>query len=58
MYYQGTVADWQSYIGPHGKLVLDTLFVRLTSPPHMVKFDGLLKTLFLLPKCLKQFIAP
>ena len=41
MYYQGTVADWQSYIGPHGKLVLDTLFVHLKNPPHTVKFDGL-----------------
>jgi len=38
---EGTVAGWQSYIGSHGKLVLDTLFVRLTNPPHMVKFDGL-----------------
>ena len=32
---------WQSYVGPHGKLVLDTLFVHLKNPPHMVKFDGL-----------------
>jgi hypothetical protein len=38
---EGTVAGWQSYTGPHGKLVLDTLFVRLTNPPHMVMFDGL-----------------
>ena len=38
---EGTVAGWQSYVGPHGKLVLDTLFVRLKNPPHMVKFDGL-----------------
>ena len=28
-------------MGPHGKLVLDTLFVQLTSPPHVVKLDGL-----------------
>ena len=44
MYYkgqEGTVAGWQSYIGSHGKLVLDTLFVRLTNPPHVVKLDGL-----------------
>src|ERR1700723_2355548 len=38
---EGTVAAWNSYIGPHGKLVLDTLFVKLTNPPHVVKFDGL-----------------
>ena len=38
---EGTVAGWQSCVGPHGKLVLDTLFVRLENPPHMVKFDGL-----------------
>jgi len=38
---EGTVAGWQSYVGPHGKLVLDTLFVRLTKPPCVVKFDGL-----------------
>jgi len=38
---EGTVAGWQSYIGPHGKLVLDTLFVQLTKPPHVVKLDGL-----------------
>jgi hypothetical protein len=38
---EGTVAGWQSYVGPHGKLVLDTLFVRLTNPLHMVKFDDL-----------------
>ena len=44
MYYkgqEGTVAGWQSYIGSHGKLVLDTLFVQLTNPPHVVKLDGL-----------------
>ena len=45
LYYQrtkeGTVAGWQSYVGPHGKCVLDTLFVHLKNPPHIVKFDGL-----------------
>jgi hypothetical protein len=37
---EGTVAGWQSYVGPHGKFVLDTLFVRLKNPLHTVKFDG------------------
>ena len=40
---KGTVAGWQSYVGPHGKLVLNTLFVRLTKPPCVVRFDGLLE---------------
>jgi len=38
---EGTVAGWQFCVGPHGKLVLDTLFVCLKNPSHMVKFDGL-----------------
>ena len=38
---EGTVATWNSFISPHGKLVLDTLFVKLINPPHAVKFDGL-----------------
>jgi hypothetical protein len=38
---EGTVSGWQSCVGLHGKLVLDTLFVHLKNPPHMVKFDGL-----------------
>ena len=38
---EGTVAGWQSCVGPHGKLVLDTLFVHLKNSPHMVVFDGL-----------------
>ena len=38
---KGTVAGWKFYIRPHGKLILDTLFVHLKNPPHTVKFDGL-----------------
>ena len=38
---EGTVAGWQSCLGPHRKLVLDTRCVQLTSPPHVVKLDGL-----------------
>src|SRR6202051_4224527 len=38
---EGTVAGWQSCVGPHGKLVLDTLFVHLKNPPHTMKLDGL-----------------
>ena len=47
---EGTVAGWQSCLGPHGKLVLDTLFVRLTSPPHAVKLDGLPENVVPIPK--------
>ena len=38
---EGTVAGWQESIGPHGKPILDVLFVKLTKPPQNVKFDGL-----------------
>jgi hypothetical protein len=47
---EGTVAGWQSYVGPHGKLVLDTLFIRLTNPPHMVNFAGLPENVVPIPK--------
>ena len=47
---EGTVAGWQSYVGPHGKLVLDTLFVRLTNPPHTVNFAGLPENVVPIPK--------
>jgi hypothetical protein len=46
----GTVAGWESYVGSHGKLVLDTLFVQLKNPPHMVKFDGLPENLIPISK--------
>jgi hypothetical protein len=38
---EGFVVGWQSCRGPHGKLVLDTLFIRLDNPPQCVKLDGL-----------------
>ena len=38
---EGTVAGWQSSIGSHGKLMLDTLFVKLSNPPKTVEIDGL-----------------
>jgi hypothetical protein len=47
---EGTVAGWQSYVGPHGKLVLDTLFVRLTNPPHTVNIAGLPENVVPIPK--------
>jgi hypothetical protein len=30
---EGTVAGWQSYLGSHGRIVLDTIFIKLSDPP-------------------------
>ena len=38
---EGFVVGWQSSIGPHKQLVLDTLFVELDKPPKVVKIPGL-----------------
>ena len=40
---EGTVAGWQSCVGLHGKLVLDTVFVQLTNPPRTIKSDQIKK---------------
>ena len=39
------VAGWQSKTGPHGKRVLDTLFVKMDNPPTDVQVDGLPKNI-------------
>jgi hypothetical protein len=38
---EGFVVGWQSIKGPHGKRVLDTLFVKLDNPPQLVQIPGL-----------------
>src|SRR5580704_8592105 len=38
---EGFVVGWQSVIGPHGKQVLDTLFVELDHPPRTIQIPGL-----------------
>lgn len=38
---EGTVAGWDASVGPDGKLILDTLFVKLKNPPHNIKLDRL-----------------
>jgi hypothetical protein len=38
---EGIVVGWQSSRGSFGKQVLDTLFVRLDSPPQVVQIPGL-----------------
>src|SRR5438046_9059003 len=38
---EGFVVGWHDSKGPHGKRVLDTLFVKLDSPPQLVHIPGL-----------------
>ncbi|KAF8232902.1 hypothetical protein L208DRAFT_1269777 [Tricholoma matsutake] len=38
---EGHITSWQSVIGPHGQLVLDTWFVKLDRPAKTIKIDGL-----------------
>ncbi|KAH7902892.1 hypothetical protein BJ138DRAFT_987353, partial [Hygrophoropsis aurantiaca] len=38
---EGYVAGWHAIEGPHGKQVLETLFVRLKNPTRSIQFDGL-----------------
>ncbi|KZT03009.1 uncharacterized protein LAESUDRAFT_602069, partial [Laetiporus sulphureus 93-53] len=38
---EGFVYDWDSHLDEHGHYILDTLFVRLKSPPHTVQIEGL-----------------
>src|SRR6266487_3635204 len=38
---EGFVVGWQSSKGPHGRKVLDTLFVKLDNPPQVVQIPGL-----------------
>ncbi|KAJ7740537.1 hypothetical protein B0H16DRAFT_1324298 [Mycena metata] len=38
---EATVVGWDSSVGPHGKKVLDTLFVRLVNPPRAVQIPDL-----------------
>jgi hypothetical protein len=38
---EGFVVGWQSLIGPHDKIVLDTLFVELDKPPRLIQIPGL-----------------
>src|SRR5215471_20565373 len=38
---EGFVAGWNAVKGPHGKPVLDTLFIHLDNPAKNIKIDGL-----------------
>ena len=38
---EGTVGGWDSKPGPYGKEMLETLFMKLTQPPKLIKFNDL-----------------
>jgi hypothetical protein len=38
---EGFVVGWQSEKGPHGKRILDTLFVKLHKPAKVIQIPGL-----------------
>ena len=40
---EGFVAGWKDKRGPHGKRVIETLFVKLDNPPQDVELEGLPK---------------
>jgi hypothetical protein len=50
---EGFVVGWQSYKGPHGKRILDTLFVKLDNPPQDVHIPGLPENVIPLVKITK-----
>jgi hypothetical protein len=54
---EGHVASWQSVIGPHGQLVLDTLFVRLDQPAKTITIDGLPENVVPLTKLSKSVLC-
>ncbi|KDR64842.1 hypothetical protein GALMADRAFT_82610, partial [Galerina marginata CBS 339.88] len=47
---EGFVVGWQAERGPHGKQVLDTLFVKLHKPAKTIKIPGLPKNIVPLVK--------
>ena len=38
---EGICVGWDAIEGPHGKLVLQTVYIELTNPPQSVQFQGL-----------------
>ncbi|KAF8225519.1 hypothetical protein L208DRAFT_1305896 [Tricholoma matsutake] len=54
---EGYIASWQSVIGPHGQLVLDTLFVKLDWPAKTIKIDGLPENVVPLTKLSKSVLC-
>jgi hypothetical protein len=54
---EGHIASWQSVIGPHGQLALDTLFVKLDRPAKTIKIDGLPENVVPLTKLSKSVLC-
>jgi hypothetical protein len=54
---EGHVAGWQSTIGPHGQLVLDTLFVKLERPARTIKINGLPENIVPLTRIPKSIVC-
>ena len=54
---EGHIVSWQSAIGPHGQLVLDTLFVKLDQPAKTIKLDGLPENVVPLTKLSKSVLC-
>jgi len=38
---EGIVVGWDSSIGKHGRLTLETLFIELINPPKNINLEGL-----------------
>ena len=47
---EGICVGWDAIEGPHGKLVLQTLYVELRNPPQPVQFQGLLPNVVPIPR--------
>jgi hypothetical protein len=54
---EGHVAGWQSTIGPHGQLMLDTLFVKLERPARTIKINGLPENVVPLTRITKSIVC-
>ena len=54
---EGVVAGWTSSVGYHKQMILDTLFVQLVSPPHMVHIDGLSMNIVPIPFTTKDIMC-
>ncbi|KAF9550778.1 hypothetical protein CPC08DRAFT_601496, partial [Agrocybe pediades] len=47
---EGIVRGWDSYKGPHGKMCLETLYVKLLNPPQDINIPGLETNIVPVPK--------
>jgi hypothetical protein len=54
---EGTVVSWQASVGPHGKPVLNTLFVKLVNPPQDIYITGLQKNIVPITKISQDIVC-